>query len=250
MIHGLRKCVVKNGDCSQEISCLNPYVGQKVVIKEPDSSGTWEVVDILKEGSKMIDYENYTHFVRNLVSPNSSKSFHAELETAALGLVGEAGEVADHVKKILFHELEFTDDVRRKMLLECGDVLWYVAFTASALHVPLQDLFEEEIDLPTQNFEQDLRCYSLKVASYAGRIADLLNKVVDGDCVEILDERQDVKFLVFYNLSKMSKYMVTLISVLGSSLKEVIEMNIDKLSKRYKNGTFSKKEFLDKENSK
>lgn len=44
----------------------------------------------------------------------------------ALGLAGEAGEVADLVKKHAFHGLAFDDDLRAKVLKECGDVLWYL----------------------------------------------------------------------------------------------------------------------------
>lgn len=41
----------------------------------------------------------------------------------ALGMTGEAGEVADEIKKILFHGKALDRD---KLLDEIGDVLWYV----------------------------------------------------------------------------------------------------------------------------
>ena len=45
-----------------------------------------------------------------------------------LGLTGEAGEVADKVKKVIrdAHE-EFTDEKRLEIVKETGDVLWYCA---------------------------------------------------------------------------------------------------------------------------
>ena len=45
-----------------------------------------------------------------------------------LGLTGEAGEVADKVKKVIrdAHE-EFTDEKRLEIVKEIGDVLWYCA---------------------------------------------------------------------------------------------------------------------------
>jgi NTP pyrophosphatase (non-canonical NTP hydrolase) len=49
------------------------------------------------------------------------------LATFALGIVGEAGEVADMVKKELGHDHE-TDRV--EMAKELGDVLWYTAALA------------------------------------------------------------------------------------------------------------------------
>lgn len=41
----------------------------------------------------------------------------------ALGLMGEAGEVCDEIKKALFHGKELD---REALLKEIGDVLWYV----------------------------------------------------------------------------------------------------------------------------
>jgi NTP pyrophosphatase (non-canonical NTP hydrolase) len=45
----------------------------------------------------------------------------------ALGLTGEAGEVADLVKKSLYHSVPYSVEQIEK---ELGDVLWYVAAVA------------------------------------------------------------------------------------------------------------------------
>lgn len=47
----------------------------------------------------------------------------ARLALYGLGLTGEAGEVADEIKKVLFHGKPLDRDA---LLLEVGDVLWYV----------------------------------------------------------------------------------------------------------------------------
>lgn len=54
-----------------------------------------------------------------------------------LGLCGEAGEVAEMVKKHAWHGQPLDADV---MADELGDVLWYLADLASALGVSLDDV--------------------------------------------------------------------------------------------------------------
>ena len=58
-----------------------------------------------------------------------------------LGLVGEAGEVADKVKKILRDKKGIFDDESRKAIkFELGDVLWYVSQLSSELGYELEDV--------------------------------------------------------------------------------------------------------------
>lgn len=60
---------------------------------------------------------------------------------AALGLAGEAGEVANKVKKVLRDDHSvLTDDRKAELCGELGDVLWYIAAAASELGVSMEDL--------------------------------------------------------------------------------------------------------------
>lgn len=61
----------------------------------------------------------------------------------ALGLCGESGEVADKVKKVLRdNNSEFTEEKKREIAMECGDVLWYIATLTHDLGYSLQDIAE------------------------------------------------------------------------------------------------------------
>ena len=73
------------------------------------------------------------------IYPNDNK-----VEYLALALCGEAGEVADKVKKIIRdHNGDFSDkDTRDRIAYELGDVLWYAANPANAIGYTLSDIAE------------------------------------------------------------------------------------------------------------
>ena len=58
-----------------------------------------------------------------------------------LGLCGEAGEVADKVKKVIRDRGgSFSPEVIEALKLELGDVLWYVAQLSTELGLDLADV--------------------------------------------------------------------------------------------------------------
>ena len=58
-----------------------------------------------------------------------------------LGLVGEAGEVADKVKKILRDKKGLFDkDSKDEIKFELGDVLWYISQLSSELGFELEEV--------------------------------------------------------------------------------------------------------------
>lgn len=59
------------------------------------------------------------------------------------GMCGEAGECIDILKK---HEFQGHPLDGNKLMDELGDVLWYVAQTASGLRVSLEDVAQHNID--------------------------------------------------------------------------------------------------------
>jgi len=59
-----------------------------------------------------------------------------------LGLVGEAGEVAEKVKKLIRGDLVLQGDFEKDLAHELGDVLWYLASLASELNISLTEIAE------------------------------------------------------------------------------------------------------------
>ncbi len=68
------------------------------------------------------------------------------LEYPTLGLAGEAGEVANVVKKIQRDfGGEITDEIRTRLKDELGDVLWYISACADELGITLTEIAEYNV---------------------------------------------------------------------------------------------------------
>ena len=75
--------------------------------------------------------------------PNRLKN----LEYPTLGLAGEAGEVANIVKKIQRDfGGEITDETRVKLKDELGDVLWYISACADELGLTLDQIAQFNVE--------------------------------------------------------------------------------------------------------
>ncbi len=67
----------------------------------------------------------------------------------ALGLVGEAGEVAEHIKKAIFHRHKLD---REKLKKELGDVLWYAAALCTNLDLTMEEVMASNIEKLKQRY--------------------------------------------------------------------------------------------------
>lgn len=100
-----------------------------------------------------MDFEAYKNWVMSRVNTNNTlikdrdmMGQHITFMTlAAMGLAGETGEVIDLLKKVIFHGKPLTDELRAKLILELGDVLWYYALACKLLGVPLETIMERNI---------------------------------------------------------------------------------------------------------
>jgi len=83
---------------------------------------------------KMLTLRKYPDVGNNIVYP-------------ALGLAGEAGEVADKVKKVLRDAGGILSKERRLAIaMEVGDVLWYISAMANELGYSLTEVAEMNLN--------------------------------------------------------------------------------------------------------
>ena len=84
---------------------------------------------------------------------NRALEMKGHLLNGVLGLAGEAGECADLVKKHCYQDAR---PIRDALIDELGDVLWYVAETAAALDVSLEEVAQHNVDKLKKRFPDGL----------------------------------------------------------------------------------------------
>ena len=110
--------------------------------------------------TKQVDFSKYAIFVDGVTS-NPSKDYKSFLEslsyldgegsniqrllTASVGLSAESGEFMEIVKKMLFQGKPWTDDNREHLIIELGDVMWYVAQACMALDISFDEVIKGNI---------------------------------------------------------------------------------------------------------
>ena len=130
-----------------------------------------------------IDFDKYSHFVDGVTS-DSSKDFVyladrlveldqkganiERLTTAGVGLAAESGEFLEIVKKMVFQGKPWSDSNREHLLIELGDVMWYVAQACMALNVD----FEEVLEMNVKKLEKRYPTGSFDIYKSENRASD------------------------------------------------------------------------------
>ena len=107
-----------------------------------------------------IEFKRYEEFV-DAVTSDSSKDFESlvdrlgdldrqganpeRLATAAVGLSAESGEFLEIVKKMVFQGKPWDEHNRKHLIIELGDVMWYVAQACIALDVDFDDVIKGNV---------------------------------------------------------------------------------------------------------
>ena len=106
--------------------------------RERDTTG---YSDAQREGRAADDWDAYGEMVNDLFALSGEQRIRT-MPYLALGLTGESGEVAEHIKKWLAHGLPLDLD---KLVLELGDVLWYLQAMAAECGVSLAEVRDRNV---------------------------------------------------------------------------------------------------------
>ncbi len=107
-----------------------------------------------------VDFESYEKFV-DAVTSDESTSFLSlsdrlveldekganieRLLTAAVGISAEGGEFTEIVKKMIFQGKPYDKSNKEHLIIELGDVMWYVAQACMALEVSMDEVIETNV---------------------------------------------------------------------------------------------------------
>ena len=110
---------------------------------------------------EIVDFNKYLNFVDGVTS-DPSKDYNAfisslqlldkqgsninRLTTAAVGISAEGGEFMEIVKKMVFQGKPWNDDNREHLIIELGDVMWYVMQACAALDVSIEDVVAGNVE--------------------------------------------------------------------------------------------------------
>ena len=111
--------------------------------------------------TKKIDFDKYALFVDGVTSDSSKdyKSFLDSIEyldgegsnvqrllTAAVVISAEGGEFMEIVKKMVFQGKPWDEHNRKHLIIELGDVMWYVMQACKALDVSIEEVVAGNVD--------------------------------------------------------------------------------------------------------
>ncbi len=68
------------------------------------------------------------------------------LLTSGVGINAEGGEFLEIIKKMVFQGKPWNEDNREHLIIELGDIMWYVAQACMALEVSFDDVVETNVN--------------------------------------------------------------------------------------------------------
>ena len=108
----------------------------------------------------MINFNKYEEFVATVTSDASTNFVDfadrigeldregANIErllTAGVGINAEGGEFLEIIKKMGFQGKPWNEDNREHLIIELGDIMWYVAQATQALDISMESVLDTNI---------------------------------------------------------------------------------------------------------
>ena len=109
----------------------------------------------------MINFSKYEEFVSTVTSDASTNFVDfadrigeldregANIErllTSGVGINAEGGEFLEIIKKMVFQGKPWNEDNREHLIIELGDIMWYVAQATQALGISFDEVIETNVN--------------------------------------------------------------------------------------------------------
>ena len=146
----------------------------------------------------------------------------------AMGLVGEVGELCNKAKKIIRGDVTFEQRLE-EFTKELGDVVWYIAGTASDLGIDMEEVAANALAGPQET--GDLYTTLLRLASASGAVAHMADEIK----VQGLNSYR--RAFIQSRLEPALRCVARLCVIFGVELTDVCKDNIKKLFARKQAGT-------------
>ena len=119
--------------------------------QQPNINYTGQKVDLDKyalfvDGVTSDPSKDYQSFLESLSTLDGKGANIHRLLTAAVGISAEGGEFMEIVKKMLFQGKPWNDDNREHLIIELGDVLWYVMQACKALDISIEEVVAGNVE--------------------------------------------------------------------------------------------------------
>jgi len=152
----------------------------------------------------------------------TSGTDHDRVKNGCLGLIGEGGEVVDTLKKYIFQSGDDPQFPTEKLIEEMGDILWYLAETATGTGRELSAIQEDYK-------ECDKNIPDTKIEDYAVEIVAAATFAYGMKDEEAID-------FVASSIACILAILTRICALVGTSIEYVAKVNVEKLKKRYPDG--------------
>ena len=124
----------------------NTHNNQQPNINYTDNKVDLNKYAIFVDGVTSDPSKDYQSFLESLSTLDGKGANIHMLLTAAVGISAEGGEFMEIVKKMLFQGKPWDEHNRKHLIIELGDVMWYVMQACKALDVSIEEVVAGNVD--------------------------------------------------------------------------------------------------------